>query len=221
MSDFTALRAEVRANESSTDSLLAQYSELVHEPPMSTNELEQQIEQALLTRQASIRELSALSYGPNATPTMQRQADRHQITLNDHKTTFKRLRTAINQERSRRSLLSSVRQDIQSHRESQNAQNMSTDSDAENTAYYTNEMRRVDHSRSIADSLLTSAYEARSELQRQQRLIGDVQKRMLSVLSRVPGVNTLISKINTRQKRNSLFLATLIVLGVLFIVFVR
>jgi len=220
---FSNVRAETRALESECDQYLTQLSDLVQNPADSSA-LEAQIEHNLTARAAQVQELFTAAYEPQAAPTWLHQAQRHAELLDDHRNATKRLRSAVSQERSRKTLLSSVRDDIQSHRSgaaASQARASAAEGSSDAGAYYSDEQSRVNQSHSVADTLLASAYEARAELMNQQNTLRDVQRRLFRAASQIPGINTLISKINTRQKRNSLILAMIIVFGVLFIVFVR
>lgn len=221
MEAFSKLHGSARSLESVCDTLLAEYAEFAENPPLDSSpsdlvaaSIEKNIaERATLTDQLYVLarqspEVRALG-----------QAQRHAELLDDQKTSFRRLSVALSQERSRRTLLSSVRSDISAHRTA--AHNATDDGGIDANAYYSAESRRVEGAHSLADSLLARAYEARAELVRQQTTIADVQRRIFRALSHVPSLNTLISKINTRQKRNSLILAAIITVGLLFLFFVR
>lgn len=223
MSEFGTVRSETRTKETEGDALLTQLSQLVGNPA-ETIALEADVDANLAARATLVRDLYDLAYKPGAEASVLRHAERHAELLSDHKRTYKRLKITLSQERSRQTLLSSVRQDIQTHR----AGSVGTTTTsagavgaAESDRYYEDESARVRQSHSLVDTLLANAYEARAEMMRQQHSLKDVQRRMLQVASRVPGINTLIAKINTRQKRNSLVLAAVIVSCVLFIYFVR
>lgn len=82
-----------------------------------------------------------------------------------------------------------------------------------------NERSRIDNSNSMADSLLAQAYETRDEFIRQRASLAGIQRRMLNTLSMVPGINTIIAKVNTRKKRDSLILAALVTTCVLLLLF--
>lgn len=223
MSVFQRLHSESRSLEAACDRLLTSYSGLIANPE-DDSPLELEIESNLNRRAEALRDLYNAAYEPGGTQAMLHQAQRHAEILEDHKQTSKRVKSSISQERSRRTLLSNVRQDIQSHRSglsSRSGTATPAEQDADAERYFGGEATRIDESHSIADTLLARAYETRAELVRQQQTLKDIQRRMWRVASRVPGVNSVISKINTRQKRNSLVLVGIIVFCVLFVFFVR
>lgn len=128
-------------------------------------------------------------------------------------------------------LLSSVRSDIESHRASTSTPNNNgadngNGSGSRNTGmsevdYMLSERSRVDNSNSMADSILAQAYETRDEFLRQRASLTGIQRRMLNTLSHVPGINTIIAKVNTRKKRDSLILAGLVTTCVLLLLLFR
>lgn len=83
------------------------------------------------------------------------------------------------------------------------------------------ERGRVDNSNNMTDTLLAQAYATREELLTQRASLANIQRRLFNTASSIPGINTVISKINTRKKRDSLILAVIITLGILFILFLR
>lgn len=172
----------------------------------------------LATRAALVKELYALAYADGASPTFAQQAQRHQALLETHRGTLKRLRAAVDQARARGELLSNVRSDISAFRSAERAH---SDQTADQERYYAAELGRVDHQNAIADGLLASANEARAELFRQEQTLSNVNRRIARVWSQIPSINTVLSKINTRQRRNSVILSLVIVFCVLFVLFVR
>lgn len=83
------------------------------------------------------------------------------------------------------------------------------------------ERQRIDNTHGMADTLLAQAYETRDEFMRQRATLVNVQRRVMTAAAHIPGLNTLISKINTRKKRDSLIIAGLLTACILFLVFVR
>lgn len=222
MEAFNKLHAVARSLESDCDTLLAEFADIAENPPLDTSTSDAivaSVEKNITERTKLSDQLFSMA---RQSPEFRAlgQAQRHAELLEDQKASFRRLGIALSQERSRRTLLTSVRSDISAHR-NPTAHTSFGDGDVDADAYYATEARRVEGANSVADSLLARAYEARAELVRQQATIAEVQRRIFRALSHVPGLNTLISKINTRQKRNSLILATVITVGVLFLLFVH
>jgi Golgi SNAP receptor complex protein 1 len=153
----------------------------------------------------------------SAPATKLHQVQRHKEILQEHKNEFKRIKSTIIQERNRTNLLSSVRTDIENHR----VRSTPSGSNANNEAdYMLTERSRIDNSHNLADSLLSQAYETRDDFARQRASLSSVQRRLAQTASYIPGLNTIIAKVNTRKKRDSLILATLITACILFLLFI-
>lgn len=85
---------------------------------------------------------------------------------------------------------------------------------------YTNEeSQRANALNNIADDLISRAYETRDNLLAQRSTLQSAGTRLTNTLSTIPGVNVLISKINTRRKRDALILATLIAVCIVLLFF--
>ena len=93
---------------------------------------------------------------------------------------------------------------------------------ASDTEMLITERDRIDHSHSIADSVLETAYATRNEFGRQRQTLTRLNQRLMQSAStsqllnkalmegQLPGINTIIGKINTRKKRDSVIIAGLI-----------
>lgn len=206
---FSKVRIEARTLEADCDQLLSRYSSLgPHAENAGT--VANSIQDNLNERADKVESLFELASEPEASSAWRHQAQRHHEVLEDHKKTFSRLSNQYKLEQNRENLLSSVRSDIESHR-ARTPQDEST--------YYADERGRIEQSNSLADSLLQQAYETRAEFSRQQQVLKNVQRRIWHAASKMPGINTLISRINTRQKRNSLIMAAVITICILFLIF--
>lgn len=62
----------------------------------------------------------------------------------------------------------------------------------------------------MADSVLSQAYAINQNFADQRAMLGNINRRVMHAASQIPGINTIISKINTRKKRDSIILALLI-----------
>ncbi|KAK9463048.1 snare region anchored in the vesicle membrane C-terminus-domain-containing protein [Lipomyces oligophaga] len=219
------LRSQARQLESQTESLFLAYSNFSQHPPAEPTDEEKQVVkdlEAIFTKREDI--LSSLSRLLDseqlASATKLHQLHRHKEILLEHQKEFSRLKDTIQHERQRANLLSSVRNDIDSFRMSPNGSAVAVDSRRE-AEYMLNERSRIDQSSSLVDNILSQAYATREELGRQRQVLSSVQRRITSSASRIPGINTIISKINTRKKRDSLIIASLISLCVLVLFFLR
>ncbi|KAJ3414281.1 Golgi SNAP receptor complex member 1, partial [Chytridiales sp. JEL 0842] len=131
-------------------------------------------------------------------PSMMHVLQRHRDVLFDYSKEFKRTKANIQSAREHSELLSSVREDINSYKHS----NMQD--------YMLQERGKIDNSHSMADMVLEQAYETRENLDSQRKQLFGARTRLGSTLQRFPLVNNLISKINTKKKKDALVLAGVI-----------
>jgi len=83
------------------------------------------------------------------------------------------------------------------------------------------ERDRLDRSHNVADSVLSQAYAIQTDFSSQRQLLGNINRRIMHSASQIPGINTIISKINTRKKRDSVILASLIAMCFLLLLWFR
>lgn len=212
-STFTQARTQALNLEKQTESLLLQYSgfQNSHHSTQASEEetrLHNNITETLTKRDGIIAKLTRISETDSATISTSKlqQLTRHREILNDHKRSFHHIESIIQDDRNKNNLLFSVRNDIDAHKQSQSTQIL-----AENANdYILDERVRVDGANSLADRLLQQAYQTRDELVQQRQYLSNAQLKMLGTIQAIPGVNVLISKINTRRKRDTLILATVI-----------
>jgi golgi SNAP receptor complex member 1 len=219
MASFAQLRSQARALETKTQDFLSEYSSFVQSISSSATaeevKLANNIDETVRTREEVVASLTRVLDSDGAAPaTKLHQLQRHKEILSEHKNEFQRIKSAIQHERNRTNLLTSVQSDIQSHR------NRST-TPREEADYMLEERSRVDNSHNLTDSLISQAFETREEFNRQRQSLANVQRRLWNAASHFPGINTLISKVNTRKKRDSLILASLITFCILLVIFLR
>ncbi|KAK9470612.1 snare region anchored in the vesicle membrane C-terminus-domain-containing protein [Dipodascopsis tothii] len=222
---FGQLRTQARALEGQTESLFLQYSAVAQAPGETASEtetrLERELETVLEKRSEILATINRLleSQAAASSATKLHHLQRHREILVEHQKELARLRGVIVRERERASLLSTVRTDIYSYRvQSEGPTQVDARREAE---YMLNERSRIDQSNSVVDGILAQAYATREEFGRQRAMLASVQQRITASASRMPGINTIITKINTRKKRDSLIIASLVSLCVLFLLFVR
>jgi len=83
------------------------------------------------------------------------------------------------------------------------------------------ERDHIDNSHNITDSVLSQAYAIQSDFMDQRQLLGSINRRIAHSASQIPGINTIIAKINTRKKRDSVILAGLIAACFLMVLWFR
>lgn len=224
-SSFTQIRSQALNLEKQTESLLAKYSQFQNQLSQSLEStpdeeaIKQQIIDTLSKRDATIGKLNRISESATtelSTSKLQ-QITRHEQILQDHKSSFQRIESTLTEERNRNNLLFTVQSDISNHKR-RNAPANALDTDPD--SYILEESQRADNVNSIADRLLQGAYNTRDELINQRQYLQNAQLTILGTIQSVPGINVLILKINSRRKRDTLILATVIAVCIIFLFFV-
>ncbi|KAK9384009.1 snare region anchored in the vesicle membrane C-terminus-domain-containing protein [Kockiozyma suomiensis] len=223
---FGQLRSQARQLESQTESLFLQYSAFSQHPPAEPTSEETRVVKdldAILTqREEILASLTRLLDSEQlASATKLQHLQRHKEILVEHQREFSRLTSVINHERQRANLLTSVHNDIDSFSRNTNSSSSAPVDPRREAEYMLNERSRIERSDNLVDGILSQAYATREEFGRQRQVLANVQRRVTSTASRIPGINTVISKINTRKKRDSLIIATLISLCILVLFFLR
>ncbi|KAK9240753.1 snare region anchored in the vesicle membrane C-terminus-domain-containing protein [Lipomyces kononenkoae] len=229
MTDFTSyasfgqLRSQARQLESQTESLFLTYSSFSQNPPPAPTEEEvrvvKDLEEKLAKREEILNTLSRILDSEQvSSATKLHHLQRHKEILAEHQKEFIRLKGVVEYERQHANLLSSVRNDIDTFRSTSSSAPVDPRREAD---YMLNERTRIDRSNSMVDNILSQAYATREEFGRQRQVLMNIQRRVTSTASRIPGINTLIAKINTRKKRDSLIIATLVSVCILFLFFLR
>jgi len=140
----------------------------------------------------------------------------HRSTLADHRREFSRLKSAISESRNRANLLHSVRDDINAYRSASRMEDGRSEAE-----YMLDERTRIDHSNNIADSVLGQAYAINADFAEQRTRLVNLNRRAMYAASQIPGVNTIISKINTRKRRDSVIIASLVAFCFLMVLYFR
>lgn len=218
---FSQIRNSALSLENQTDKLLGQYYRLQQTGSSAdVNETEQalvsEISQMLERRDEIIGKLKRTIDTDEMTPASKvQQAQRHKEVLADHRSSFLKIQSKINEERNRNNLLYLIRLDLSAHKQ----RNVSSSNGVSDNDYILEEGRRVDQANSFAERLLQQAFETRDELIGQHAFLQNAQGRISSTIQLIPGINVLISRINTRRKRDTFILASVIsfcIIGLLF-----
>ncbi|CAR23292.1 Gos1p [Lachancea thermotolerans CBS 6340] len=212
MASFVTVRGQAISLESQTESLLSKFSQYAQttssEPTSQERNLDSKLDSLLTQRQEVVDSLSNIcNENPSISASKLSQLQRHREILQEHWQHFRNLRSSIQQERNRLNLLFSVKKDI--------AQQSEQDQDK----YIQDEARRIDESHNVVDSLVSQAWDTRDQFSSQRTVLQTANNRMMQTLQRVPGINQVIAKINTRRKKNAVILASLITLCILFLFF--
>lgn len=179
------LRAEQRLLEHETETLMSA-------PSPAREELE-----ALLAQRREVLEKLARSLEEQTTPGNKAQhLERHREIQAEHEAAVKKLLQRTKEQQDRDNLLGDVNEDIKKWKG--NA--------AGEEAYMLDERARIESSHNMTDSVLAQAYATRDEFNLQRLSLQNIGQRITASSQKIPGMNTLLNKINTRQKRNSLII---------------
>ncbi len=221
-STFSQTRSQALSLEKQTEQLLSKFSQFQQQQQQNQSQslditpeetiIRQQIEEIFQKRNAIILKLNRISeVEPNLSTSKLQQLTRHKEKLNDDNLSFTKIINNIEDERNKNNLLFNVHRDINHHKQQRNI---------DGNAYILEESERVNNVNSIADRLLQGAFATRDELLNQRQYLNNAQLQVLSTMQNIPGLNVLISKINTRRKRDTLILASVIAICILFLFFV-
>lgn len=158
-----------------------------------------------LQREAIISQLSRLLDSESvltSSALKQNHLSRHREILLDHRRELVRLKSALNDARTRANLLSNVRSDIDAYRSSNPA-----DAEAD---YMLDERRRIDNSHNVADGVLSQAYAINEQFGVQRETLASVNRRIVNAASQIPGVNSLIGRIGAKKRRDGIILGSFI-----------
>ncbi|CEH16089.1 v-snare protein [Ceraceosorus bombacis] len=117
---------------------------------------------------------------------------RHHEVVEDYEREWAR----VEKRRDRRDVLEGVRGDISAYKSRQ----------ATAEASLLNERDRISNSHSMIDSSLEQAYATRANLAQQRSVIQNATSRLQSTAAQIPGLNTIITRINRRRKRDSIIM---------------
>ncbi|ODN72921.1 hypothetical protein, variant [Cryptococcus amylolentus CBS 6039] len=229
-------RRHARALETALDSKLSAYSRLAASIARSSSGLggsgggsrddiddegiggyklvEEEVEELLQKLEQAIEDLMALINSPSQPPSasMQHAAQTHRDNLDDYRRDFIRTRSNVEQSIRRSNLLGDVRKDINDYKSGRSS---ATDALLQDRS-------RIDSSHRMIDDTLNQAYATRSDFASQRTLLGSVESRMGGVLNQMPGINSLITMIKTRRRRDTIIIGcvvagcVLLLLGYLF-----
>ncbi|WVF68479.1 hypothetical protein IAT40_003246 [Kwoniella sp. CBS 6097] len=166
--------------------------------------VEEEIEELLVKLEQAIDDLSNLINHPSQPPSssMQHAAQRHRDNLDDYRRDFVRTRSNVEQSIRRSNLLGSVRKDINDYKVSQSSQSQ--------TDALLQDRGRIDSSHRMMDDTLNQAYATREDFAQQRTLLASIDSRMGGVLSQMPGINSLITMIRTRRRRDSIIMGCVV-----------
>jgi golgi SNAP receptor complex member 1 len=153
----------------------------------------------------------SLDSEPTASSLKTSNLARHRDIHSEHTREFSRLRLQIKDARNRHNLLSNVRADISAYR----AQNPA----AAEEEYMLDERERLDASHRVADGVLSQAYAISDSFRTQRETLASVNRRIVGAASQIPGINSLMSRIGSKKRRDGFILGGFIALCFLAVFF--
>ncbi|KAI8141102.1 hypothetical protein BJV82DRAFT_519167 [Fennellomyces sp. T-0311] len=164
---------------------------------------ELEIEELLKKLHTVITSMSEVLDRPSATPTnpsMTHMLERHKDIMFDYNKEFRRVKANIKAARDKANLMDQVQDEIRTY----------NTTNGDGSDYYLSERNRIEGTHRMTDMILEQAYATRQDISRQGRVLQNVNSRVAGVIGRIPGINNLISRINTRRKRDTLIMAGVI-----------
>jgi len=216
MSNYDQLHRQCRTLENLFDSKLTSYSQLASSISRSGQDIEsfgsserwKDLELELDDLSVKLEEINEQLAGLASTPelmsaSMLRAIQRHKELQQDSMRELKRTKANVKHALDQVNLLSGVRNDIDAYKSS------AADS-------LLAERNRIDSSHSMTDNIIEQAYETRSEFSRQRASLASINTRIVHVIGTMPGINSLISMIKSRRRRDSIIMG--LVIGVCAII---
>ncbi|KAG5518430.1 hypothetical protein PMAC_002825 [Pneumocystis sp. 'macacae'] len=195
---WTSLRSHLISLESQTESL---FLEFITSSDSKILSFKERIEDIFNKREASISSLSRrLSPDYGGDTIKQHHVQRHKEILQKHKKEFQKMskKKEIEHSYSEPGLIKS------------NIRKYGNTIEDFESDYFLQESSRLDNSHNMTDQILLQAYTTRDDFQQQKYMLDNMNQRMSKIIDRIPGINLLISKINTKKKRNNLILSFVI-----------
>ncbi|KAJ4418503.1 protein transport protein gos1 [Neurospora sp. IMI 360204] len=206
---WAQLRQQARSLETQTEMLLhtyAQFSNQTNIPPKPTEEerhTETRLQELLDKRESVISHLTRLlTSDPSPSALKQNNLSLLRDKLSDHRRDLSRLRSTLESARTRANLLGSVRDDISAYRAANPEQGEAD--------YMLDERGRLDRSHDVADSVLSQAYAVQDSFASQRERLAHINRRITLAASQVPGINTLITRISARKRRDGILMGSFI-----------
>ncbi|CCG82676.1 Vesicle transport v-SNARE protein superfamily [Taphrina deformans PYCC 5710] len=181
------LRAEQRLLEHQTETLLS-----------SASPAREELDSILAQRRTVLEDLARVLEEQVSPGNKLQHLNRHREIQQEHEEAASRVLQKSKEQKDRENLLGDVNEDIKKWKG--NA--------AGEEAYMLDERARIESSHTMADSVLAQAYATRDEFNLQKLSLQNIGQRISASSQKIPGMNTLLNKINTRQKRNSVILGT-------------
>ncbi|GAA5925100.1 hypothetical protein JCM1841_005786 [Sporobolomyces salmonicolor] len=220
------VRRDLHATTAQCSSLLTRYSKLAAQASTSyassgllkddigrrKGEIEEELNGALDTFAAQIERLANFHATAHPPPSASatHALERHRDVLAEYRRDYQRTQASLREAEQRANLLGSVREEISAFK---------TAGGSSVTDSLLAERGRIDSSHRMADDTLNQAYATRAEFAAQRSGLSQIQSRMNGVASQVPGLNSVIGMINSRRRRDSVIMGTVLGICTLLLLF--
>ncbi|TNY18887.1 snare region anchored in the vesicle membrane C-terminus-domain-containing protein [Rhodotorula diobovata] len=220
------LRRDLHASAAQCSSLLTRYSKLAQQASTSYSssglvkddlarrsaDLEQEITAAFDSFSNQVDRLANLHATAHPPPSASaaHSLERHREVLHEYRRDFQRTQASLRDAEQRANLLGSVREEISAFK---------TATGSSVTDSLLAERGRIDNSHRMADQTLEQAYATRAEFAAQRSGLSGIQARMNGVAAQVPGLNSVIGMINSRRRRDSVIMGTVLGICTLLLLF--
>lgn len=81
------------------------------------------------------------------------------------------------------------------------------------------ERGRIDNSHNMADGVLSQAYAVNENFGMQRETLTSINRRIVGAASQVPGINSLMSKIGNKKRRDGIILGSTIAACLLLLLY--
>lgn len=213
---YTQARTNTLALSTQLSNSLATYASFTNsnsinedDTQLSISNTKNQIETLLSELSSSISTLQRLIDSSNQSTSKQQQLARHRDELRRHRTDFMRISAQLESQRQRANLLKDVRNDIDA----------ANSNPANDENYMLDERRRVDQSNNIMDGLISQVLATRDEMFRQRGILDNATNSLERSLTAIPGINTLLSKIDARHRKQAIILTIVVTICLLVLWF--
>ncbi|KAG9249846.1 uncharacterized protein F5Z01DRAFT_668043 [Emericellopsis atlantica] len=208
---WTQLRQQARNLETQTQSHFHTYSQFAStadipkKPSPEEIETENKIEELLEKRDGIITQLARLLDSEAAltsSAVKQNNLSLLRENLANHRRDLTRLRSNLKEARDRSNLLGSVRDDIKEYR--------ANNPEAAEAEYMADEGRHIDRSHEMTDNIISQAYAIQDSFLSQGETMASINRRINMAASKIPGINTLMTRISAKKRRDGIIMGTFI-----------
>eukprot|EP00736_Rhodelphis_marinus_P010761 Rmarinus@m.5197 len=206
MSEWSSLQKQVRSLETEIDAKLSalgsclgqlepNHDDLVH----SSDHLLAELENLLQKLRVAHEGMAECANREGSKSTMMYTLQRKTEVLHEFEVEYRRIRERVQQMQQTSELLGGYKSN-------------------ENDEYSMRETSSLMSSHQAVDSVLEQAVRTKETLGSQKAIFENINNRMITVVQSVPGINSLLSRIRTKKKQDSIIIWSLIGLCMFFII---